>query len=189
MPPGHIIFLNGTSSAGKTTIAVALQNTLEAAHMRASLDDFFHLFPEKLLTPRNEEEAQAFMCLVPKVVSGFHRAIAAFAGAGSNVIVDHVLEGEGWLDECLAAWKDYDVLFVGVRCPLEVAEQREKDRGDRNIGLARYQFERVHRHDLYDLELDTSVLSVAECVAKIRAVLSNKPEPSAFKALAASRMN
>ncbi len=181
--PGHIIFLNGTSSAGKTTIARALQDTLETAYMRASLDDFFNLYPEKLLQPKNEEEAQVFMRLIPQVVSGFHRSIAAFASTGNNVIVDHVLEEEVWLKECVAAWEDYDVLFVGVKCPLDVAEQREKDRGDRSIGLARYQFERVHRHNLYDLELDTSALTVEECVAKIMTLIHNEPQKTAFQEL------
>ncbi|MDY6895676.1 MAG: chloramphenicol phosphotransferase, partial [Thermotogota bacterium] len=63
----------------------------------------------------------------------------------------------------------------------------EKDRGDRSIGLARYQFDRVHRHGLYDLELDTSVMSAAECVAEIQAALDGKREPSAFERLATLR--
>ncbi len=76
MEPGNIIFLNGTSSDGKTTIASSLQDTLETAYMRASLDDFFHHYPEKLLSPRFEEEAQVLMRLVPKVVSGFHHTVS-----------------------------------------------------------------------------------------------------------------
>ncbi|MDY6867419.1 MAG: AAA family ATPase [Chloroflexota bacterium] len=188
MQPGQIIFLNGTSSAGKTTIARALQDTLEAAYMRASLDDFFNFYPEKLVMPKTKEKAQVFRRVIPNLVSGFHRAIGALAGAGNNVIVDHVLQGEGWLDECLDALRDYDVLFVGVRCPLAVLEQREKDRGDRSIGLARAQFEQVHRHGLYDLELDTSVLSVKDCVAEILAVLDSNKEISAFERLGESRM-
>jgi len=36
------------------------------------------------------------------------------------------------------------VLFVGVRCPLAVAEQRERERGDRLVGLARGLFDGVH---------------------------------------------
>jgi chloramphenicol 3-O phosphotransferase len=183
MQPGQIIFLNGTSSAGKTTIARALQETLETAYMRASLDDFFNFYPEKLFAPKTKEDAQVFRRRIPNLVSGFHRSIAALAGAGNNVIVDHVLQGEGWLDECLAALRDYDVLFVGVRCPLAVLEQRERDRGDREIGLARRQFEQVHRHGIYDLELDTSVLSAEECVTEIRAALESEREATAFEKL------
>lgn len=84
--------------------------------------------------------------------------------------------------------REYNILFVGVRCPLAVLEQRERDRGDREIGLARYQFDRVHRHGIYDLELNTSVLSVAECVAKIQAAVDSKREASAFERLGALRV-
>ena len=36
------------------------------------------------------------------------------------------------------------VVFVGVCCPLDVLESREKERGDRQIGTARYQYDRVY---------------------------------------------
>ena len=92
------------------------------------------------------------------------------------------------LKECVENWAGLDVLFVGVKCPLETAEQREKERGDRNIGTARYQFERVHIHDLYDIEIDTSILNVDECVAKIMERISTKPKETAFQELAAKFM-
>ena len=63
-------------------------------------------------------------------------------------------------------------VFVGVICPLAVTEKRETERGDRTVGTARYQFERVHAHDCYDVEVDTSVLSVEECVARILALMA-----------------
>ncbi|MGO4842853.1 hypothetical protein AB4144_62330, partial [Rhizobiaceae sp. 2RAB30] len=44
---------------------------------------------------------------------------------------------------------------VGVFAPLDVLEDRERRRGDRLIGLARWQYERVHRDMVYDLEVDT----------------------------------
>lgn len=73
---------------------------------------------------------------------------------------------------------------MGVKCPLEIVEQREKERGDRNIGMARYQFERVHAHGLYDIEVDTSVLNVDECVTRIMALINDKPKEGAFQKLA-----
>jgi chloramphenicol 3-O phosphotransferase len=45
--------------------------------------------------------------------------------------------------------------FVAVRCLLEVAVQRERDRGDREIGLVRRQFNLVHADRVYDCEIDT----------------------------------
>ena len=40
-------------------------------------------------------------------------------------------------------------------CPLEVAEQRERERSDRTIGLARRQFPAIHDFLSYDLAVDT----------------------------------
>jgi chloramphenicol 3-O phosphotransferase len=122
---------------------------------------------------------------VPAVLSGLHRTVAALAQSGNNVLVDHLLQDEGSLQECVEKWAGCDVLFVGIKCPLEIVEQREKERGDRNIGTARFQFERIHSHDLYDIEIDTSLLSVDECVTRIVECIHDKPKESAFHKLAA----
>ncbi len=50
----------------------------------------------------------------------------------------------------------FDVRFVGLFAPLDVLEARERARGDREIGLARWQYERVHRDMIYDLEIDAT---------------------------------
>jgi chloramphenicol 3-O phosphotransferase len=183
MKKGLVILLNGTSSSGKTTIAKALQDKLEEPYMYVSVDDFFHMYPEKYLNPTNQDEAIILSHLIPTVVSGLHKCVASLAQSGNNVLVDHVLQENGWLKECVENWKDLDVLFVGVRCPLRIAEQREKERGDRNIGTAQYQFESVHSHGLYDLEVDTSVLDVNECVTRIMALINNTPKKLAFQEL------
>ena len=47
-------------------------------------------------------------------------------------------------------------------------EARERQRGDRLIGLARWQFDRVHRDMRYDLEIDTSIATPLECAEVIR---------------------
>jgi chloramphenicol 3-O phosphotransferase len=141
------------------------------------------MYPEKYLNPTNQDEAIILSHLIPTVVSGLHKCVASLAQSGNNVLVDHVLQENGWLKECVENWKDLDVLFVGVRCPLRIAEQREKERGDRNIGTAQYQFEHVHSHGLYDLEVDTSVLDVNECVTRIMALINNTPKKLAFQEL------
>ena len=184
MKHGHILFLNGTSSSGKTTLAKALQEKLSEPYMYVSIDNFFHMYPDRFLSPTNRKGAKVLKQLVPPVLSGFHRSVAALAQAGNNVLVDHLLQEDGWLQECVERWAGCDVLFVGIRCPLEIAEQREKERGDRNIGTARYQFERVHAHDLYDIEIDTSRLRVDECVTRIIERIHVKPQESAFQKLA-----
>jgi chloramphenicol 3-O phosphotransferase len=184
MKNGHVIFLNGTSSSGKTTLAKALQDKLPEPYMYVSIDNFFHLYPERFLHPTNRDEAMVLEHLTPAIVSGFHRSVAALAHAGNNVLVDHLLQDEGSLEECVEQWVGLDVLFAGVKCPLKVLEQREKERGNRTIGTARNQLGRVHAHGLYDIELDTAKLTVDECVTRIIALVQDKPKESAFQELA-----
>jgi chloramphenicol 3-O phosphotransferase len=62
-----------------------------------------------------------------------------------------------------------------------VLEQREKDRKDRTLGQAREQFDVIHKYVVYDLELDTSTLTVEECAEKVIERL--KTPPIAFKKL------
>jgi chloramphenicol 3-O phosphotransferase len=186
---GRVILLNGTSSSGKTTIAMALQEKLLPPFMYVSIDNFFHLYPEKLLNPTTQEEVEIISALVPSVISGMQRCVAALAQSGNNVLVDHVLQEEKWLKECVDTWTGLEVFFVGVKCPLEITEKREKERGDRTIGTARYQFKRVHAHHLYDIELDTSLLTVQECVTRVIDLLQNKPEELAFQKINSKSRN
>jgi chloramphenicol 3-O phosphotransferase len=69
----------------------------------------------------------------------------------------------------LAAAQQARILLVGVRCPLEVVEERERTRQNRRNGLARSQFNVIHESKPYDLEVDTSVLSPEACAKVIAA--------------------
>ena len=71
----------------------------------------------------------------------------------------------------------HDVTKIGVFAPLDVLEQREAARGDRLIGLARWQFERVHQGAQYDLTLDTSARTPEQCAADILRHLALPTEP------------
>ncbi|MET1028591.1 MAG: hypothetical protein ABWY00_15595 [Dongiaceae bacterium] len=47
-------------------------------------------------------------------------------------------------------------------------EERERLRGDRMIGLARWQYERVHLGMAYDLEVDATKASAVDCARLIK---------------------
>lgn len=179
MKPANIIFLNGTSSSGKTSIAKALQVKLPVLYMHVSGLDFLTFYDDRIW-----EDEQAYYRIRECTFSGMHASVAALARAGNPVILDHILHIHGWLEELVELCDGLDVYFVGVRCPTEVAEERENQRSDRQTGTARGQSYQTHRHGLYDLEVDTSVLSVDECVDEIIEGLKEKPEVSAFEKLA-----
>jgi chloramphenicol 3-O phosphotransferase len=160
--PGRIILLNGTGSAGKTSIARALQELSASPLLHLGMDTFYiEVCPPKLLfrmVPPGEDvgdgrdaaESVLFLeapdteagraagtaILLPpfgdRLISGMHHAVATLARLGNDVVVDHVLWYPPWLRECVRLWRDFPVLFVGVHCPLPVLEAREWARGDRS---------------------------------------------------------
>lgn len=182
MTSATIIFLNGVSSAGKSSIARVLQATLDEPYLHVPIDSFEEMLPDRY----DEGGAFDWPVIFPKLLAGMHQSYAALAGAGNNLIIDHVMvHREGWassLAACLAALEPYRVYFVAVRCPLEELLRREQARGDRFEGTAARQFPIVHLHALYDVEVYTSQASAEACAEQIRAFMASH-EPSAFAAL------
>jgi len=141
-----------------------LQEILDEPYLHFCIDAFLWMLPEQYLSP------EALPAAAPKVISAMHHCIAASALVGNNIIVDHVLREKQWLKECVRLLADFSVLFVGVRCPLEELERREGKR-NRSQGLARYQFDLVHTHGIYDIEVDTSTYSPMDCALQIKEAL------------------
>jgi chloramphenicol 3-O phosphotransferase len=196
--PGHIILLNGTSSAGKSTLARALQTLLPAPYLLVGIDTVVFALPRRYLNPPLWNEVFRYTWppdgspqglridagpLGHQLITGLHQAIAALARAGNNLVVDHVLLERAWVQECAEVLADLPALFVGVICPLEVVEQRERDRQDRTLGQARAQFERVHAHGIYDLTVDTSQMSPEACAALIQQHIHPDAPSAAFARL------
>jgi chloramphenicol 3-O phosphotransferase len=113
-----------------------------------------------------------------------YHGMAATAAAGFSLVIDDVIFDPRVLRAAVDAFADSAVLFVGLRLPLEVAEQREQARGDRGPGGARLFYERVHAHGRYDLELDTATLTPDECAQRIAQALADGQPRGAIQELA-----
>ncbi len=133
---GTIILLHGPSSAGKSTLARALQATIDMPFWHLSIDHWIH---EAHILPRERIRNGEFAwdTLRPAFFDGFHRCLPALAQAGNHLIVEHIVETEAVLYRLVALLNDIDVFFVGLHCPLPELERRERERGDRRIGEAR----------------------------------------------------
>lgn len=172
---GNIILLNGVSSAGKSTIAKELTKKLPD-YFYLSIDDF------DWVIERMEDRDQQRLIPVPTEYF-FHRTIKMFSDKGVNLIVDQILHDDETLRDCLDTLKESPVFFVGVHCPVEELERREKDRGDRCIGQAKKQLEYVHQqNEIYDIEVNTFCESGGASVERIIKVLFNQNEPVGWRA-------
>ena len=160
--PGTVIYLNGTSSSGKTSLARVLRRQLNDPYAVVSLDNFG---------------------------DNLHQTVRSLAHAGNNLIVDTVesLGGHGGcapLERGLLTLTNVPVVFVRVDCALEEAERREKERGNRQIGLARMQFYPVHEHGEYDIVVDTTRDSVEECARQVIEFLQSEATTGGFSRVA-----
>ena len=201
---GIIIFLNGTSSAGKTTIALALQELFEEPFQHLALDQFRDGMPAKFrgLNSPAGTPGEKGLNVVPvnvtgnkpyteirfgeagiKLLKGMRRAIRALAIEGNNIIIDDIILNQLYLEDYLDVMADQTLYFIGVRCPLAVIQEREARRLGRFPGTAESHFLSCHAHRTYDLEIDTSLSSPEEC-AKIIAKRIAAGPPDAFASLA-----
>jgi len=175
----RIVLLNGVGSAGKSAIAKALQTMTTRPFLHVQMDAFIDMMPEGslghpdwLVFETAEEGGKPSVVIrvgpvAERLFRGMRHAIAAMAAQGNNLIVDDVMMGSAGA-EYAALLAAFEVHLVGVFAPLAVLEERERQRGDRMIGLARWQYERVHAGIAYDLEVDTSEATPEACAALIR---------------------
>ena len=154
--PAAIILLNGASSAGKSTLAKAMQAHLDRPFLRFSPD--LLLFGNEVLPARRDRDGPfSWAAMRGPLFEGYFRCVAALAGAGNDVVADLVIEREDQLKRLVGLLSPFDVFFVGVRCPLPELERREQLRGDRRIGDARQDHAIVHSFSDYDAEVNSTL--------------------------------
>ena len=191
LQPGTIILLNGTSSSGKTSVLRAVQASFSEPYLDLGIDKFIWAMPERYLGRPLWDDVLGLATQAGetghRLFGAMHHAIAAAARQGMNVVADHVLVEPRWVAECTALFHDLPAWLVAVRCPLSVLEARERARKNRTLGQARAQFELVHAHAVYDLEVDTSLMSPKECARAIKGCLESGAPPTAFRLLNAAR--
>ena len=175
--PGKIIIINGPSSSGKTTLALALQNQLDIPFIRFSFDLF--LDHKAFLSEQIRNGMFSWDLMRPAVFRGLHQCLPALATADNNIIFDHIIETKPWLHELLSLIVELDVFFVGLHCSLPELERREIQRGDRRRGEAHLDFQTVHSITSYDLELNSENLLEENTTLLIEAWKERK-RPSAL---------
>jgi len=181
MIKGKIIFLNGVSSAGKSTLAKTLQDKLSEPFYILANDMFTNdaVVPDKFI---NIDADSAYQ----RALKGMYYAVKGFSDAGINTIVDDVLlkeNGYDRLNQCVKLLHEYPVLFVHVTCPIDELRRREQNRGDRDIGQSESQIPLLTPQDTYDITVDTYNNIKEECADKIMQLLDCPEKFTAFNTL------
>ena len=206
--PGQIVILNGAPRAGKSSIVRAIQDTFEGVWMNLGVDVF-----ARGITPKRYQpgiglrpgpgpgfggDAPELEPLVPTFYAAVYESIAAHSRLGLNVVTDvghHGAIHPETLPNCARQLAGLPVLFVGVRCPIEDIMNRRNQAGREGghvVGtddepvpppVVLWQ-EEVHKPGIYDLEVDTSLLSPQDCAEEIRQRLAEGPPGTVFQQLA-----
>ncbi len=212
LDPGQIIILNGAPRAGKSSIVQVIQERFDGPWMNLGIDTFIScVTPERYrpgvgLRPGPGGdlpfggEAPELEPLVPVFYAAMYDSIAAHSRLGLDVVADVAHHGAihpGLLSDCARRLEGLPVLFVGVRCPIEVImERRNAGQPGREGMYARGSTEQpvpppvllwqqeVHKPGIYDLEVDMSQGSPAECAEIIKTYLDEGTTAVAFQQLA-----
>jgi chloramphenicol 3-O phosphotransferase len=192
--PGQIVILNGAPRSGKSSIAREIQNTFEGVWMNLGVDGFKGMTPNRYqpgIGLRPGGERPDLEPLIILLYRAMYESIAAHSRLGVNVVVDvghhdAYSQPRAILPRCAQLLTDRPVLFVAVRCPIDVIlDRRRVTWGESPLEFSQRWQEAVHTPGIYDLELNTAELSPQQCAAAIRHRLEADPPPSAFHRLAA----
>ena len=201
--PGQIIILNGAPRAGKSSIVQAIQENFEGIWMNFGVDVYAQITPPHCrpgIGLRPGGERPDLEIVLPRFYAALYESIAGHSRLGLNVVADvghHDAYSKSLdiLADCARRLDGLPVLFVGVRCPIEIILERragsaaEKgyvagSRDDPAPLPVRLWQEAVHKPGVYDVEVDTSRLSAMQCAETIQQRLRSAPRPMAFPRLA-----
>ena len=128
MEKGRILFLNGVTSAGKTSIVEALQEREDIFFYVVANDLFQEMVGEKYLR-------ENYWKTLSEVIILMYHTAKLYSDMGKNVLIDGILvereEIRPHYQRLLELLKDNPLDVVEVYCPLDICRERNLLRGDR----------------------------------------------------------
>lgn len=169
MNKGRIIFLNGVTSSGKTSIVEALQNR-EDCYFYVVANDLF----EQMIGDRFLRE-DYWKHLAP-VILLMYRTAKLFSDQGHDVLIDGILverpEIAPHYKQLMDILAENPLSIVEVACPLEICRERNIARGDRYENQSAEQAATMATDIQYALSVRTDRNTPEECAeAIIRALM------------------
>lgn len=205
---GRIVILNGAPRSGKSSIAAAIQERFDGAWMSLGVDAYVHHITPPRYRPgiglRPGGERPDLESFVATCYAALYESVAAHSRLGLHVVVDvghhdAYAEPRHTLTDAARRLADLPALLVGVRCPLEVImERRNRVQAGREHRYVTATAENpvpapvlawqqaVHTPGIYDVEVDTSMLSPEACADAIRQRFAEEAPPTALKRLRAT---
>lgn len=164
MVKGRIVFLNGVTSSGKTSIVEAIQARDDVFFYVVANDLFQEMVGEKYL------QENYWKHLSEIIIMMYHTA-KLFSDMGKNVLIDGILverdEIRPHYQQLLEILKENPLDVVEIYCPLDICRKRNIMRGDRYETQSDEQHGSMAKDIAYRFRVDTSLHSPAECANMI----------------------
>ncbi len=161
---GQIIFLNGLTSSGKSSIINEIFSRDDDMFFSLGFDLF-------------EETIPIWACEIGSnyahAIIAMYYAARGFSEQGKDVFIDGLImniEGlESHYKTLLELFEGYPLKIIEVYCPLEICRQRNIARGDRPENKSEIQNRIVEKNINYSFRVDTNLHTVCECADLILA--------------------
>lgn len=183
----------GIGSTGKTTLANQLVKVLDEDYI---IDGFDHAVEENLdkkYWPNGELKHEGFqfidsptgpqMKVGPKGAEFLEFMLSEIirkAKEGQNIIIDYVPS-----DDDIARFKrelpEVEFVTIGLKPPVEWAIQKELERGDRQVGVAKQAYKEFYEGKQFDIVFDTSIISPEVIAESVKDFLNKPTTRATFK--------
>lgn len=196
MTPGRIVVLNGAPRSGKSSIAAAIQGRVPGDWVNLGVDAQMRTMPTHLLPGIGLRPGGERSDLEPGIVrlyAALYESIAAHSRQGFDVVAD--LGHHDWYSRPLEILADsarrltgLPAYLIGIRCPIDIIMERRRASPQGYLAgdgvpepVQRWQ-DAVHVPGIYDLEVDSSLLTPEAAADRVGERLAEPP--AAFVRLA-----
>lgn len=164
MEKGRIVFLNGVTSAGKTSIVEAIQDRDDVFFYVVANDLFQEMIGERYLR-------ENYWKYLSEVILLMYHTAKLYSDMGKHVLIDGILVERAEIaphyQQLLEILRENPLDVIDVHCPLEICRQRNLQRGDRYENQSEEQLACMAQDIAYRMRVDTSRYSPRECADQI----------------------
>jgi len=164
MDKGRIIFLNGVTSSGKTSIVEALQDREDCYFYVVANDLFEQMIGERFLR-------EDYWQHLSRVILLMYHTAKLFSDMGHDVLIDGILVEQPELaphyQQMLDILGENPLSIVEVACPLDVCRERNIARGDRRAEQSHEQAAIMAKDIQYAMTVHTDQNTPEECAQAI----------------------
>lgn len=146
----RIIFLNGPSSAGKSTLARQIQRSMPEPFYYMAIDHY-----QLGVMPPKDQFSHIDLHEISMIM--FYDAVKKHIKSGFNLVIDDVIDSDTYFDFVKEALCEGEVYWIRLECSLDTLIKRELQRTDRTADIENVtlQYHNLRPTIEYDLVIDS----------------------------------